>query len=65
MWNAFKEGKDQINTVEMTNVFGPTTDHVTRDKVIVDAVLLGWSIVTAGMWNKCTLASLVLPRAKN
>lgn len=55
MWNAYNEGKDQTNLVEMTNTFGPTTNHVERDKIIATAVLMGFGIGTAGLWNKGAL----------
>ncbi|KAJ6129300.1 hypothetical protein N7512_002080 [Penicillium capsulatum] len=49
---AYDEGKDKINTEEMSNIFGETTNYVTRTKKILDAIAIGWQISVAPMWNK-------------
>lgn len=60
MWNAYNEGKDQTNLVEMTNTFGPTSNHVERDKLIATYVLMGFGIATAGLWNKGAQTTILI-----
>lgn len=40
----------------MTNTFGPVDSHTSKDKAILDGILISIGVATAPIWNKCTSA---------
>lgn len=56
MFEAISEAHNNVDVIKVTNIFSPTTNHKTKDAIMIDAILLGIGVVTAPMWNKCAFS---------